>query len=632
MMFTLLEFAARNALGAALLASVALVLCLVIRRPAVRNALWLIVLVRLLLPPMYSVPIPGVKSVDSGDRAEAVLVADTPSPLIVEQPIERGAEPPQNESPVVVGASSHGAEALFREPHGQEDLVGREAWQSGAPERADANRGATGADALPGSPDAEARSAAQSLPVAANQEKTRSAGQGLRVAANQEGSRSAAQSLRVATSRIIVAIWALGALLVLSRATGRIWRFQRCLRDAVLAPPDVQRQAGDIARRIGVHRCPAVWLVPGRVPPMLWMPGLLARRARLILPTELFIRLDIVERCALIAHELAHLRRRDPWVRWLELLTAVVYWWHPLLGFIRCRLRQSEEQCCDAWVVAKLSERKAYASALLETVFFLDGPDVPAQPALASGASPVHNLKRRVTMIMLGTSRGGLTRFGLLAMLGVAVAALAFSPAFSQDEPKKGPPRKDFDPKREDPPPKDFDRKRADPPPENFDRKNDPFDPRSKKDDRTPRTGFDAPNKEDVEKARNELDLARKEMEKAMKRVRDAELSMMKLTGGRGLGFPGGPGERGPNGPNPFAPGSGPPGHRDGPMMPPLGPGGGPGMERQFQEMQKQLEEMRKMIEELRREMRKGPGQRDPLDVPKRELPRRPPTDPKDEI
>ena len=56
-MRTLVEFGLANALAATLLAIVALAVGAVVRRPAVRNALWLLVLVRLIVPPMWSVPV-----------------------------------------------------------------------------------------------------------------------------------------------------------------------------------------------------------------------------------------------------------------------------------------------------------------------------------------------------------------------------------------------------------------------------------------------------------------------------------------------------------------------------------------------------------------------------------------------
>src|ERR1700722_5348855 len=54
---------------------------------------------------------------------------------------------------------------------------------------------------------------------------------------------------------------------------------------------------------------------------------------------------------AVLAHELAHLRRRDHWVRWLELFAGCVMWWNPLFILVRRKIRQYAEQACDAWVV-----------------------------------------------------------------------------------------------------------------------------------------------------------------------------------------------------------------------------------------------------------------------------------------
>ena len=171
---------------------------------------------------------------------------------------------------------------------------------------------------------------------------------------------------------------------------------------------------------MGLRRRTEVWLIPGRVAPMLWAAG---GRPCILFPTELLGRVGVEQRDALLVHELAHLRRRDHWVRWLEFAAAGLYWWHPVLWFARRELREAEEHCCDAWVTATLpGAGKAYAAALLETLDFLsDAP--PAVPLLASGVGRVADLKRRLTMIMRGTTpkalgwRGGLTVLGLGALL-----------------------------------------------------------------------------------------------------------------------------------------------------------------------------------------------------------------------
>ncbi|HMC90501.1 MAG TPA: M56 family metallopeptidase [Gemmataceae bacterium] len=191
-------------------------------------------------------------------------------------------------------------------------------------------------------------------------------------------------------------IWLSGAVLCAAVALVRVYRFQRLLQFGRPAWPQLQAQAGVLATRMGLARCPQVWIVPGRISPLLWAAG---RRARLVLPAELLCQLQPDQQATLLAHELAHARRRDHWVRWLELLVTSFYWWLPLAWWARRQVQEAEEQCCDAWVVWMLpAAAKAYARALLQTVEFLDAR--PALPPAASGVGHLYLLKRRLTMIV----------------------------------------------------------------------------------------------------------------------------------------------------------------------------------------------------------------------------------------
>src|SRR5262249_19173454 len=147
--------------------------------------------------------------------------------------------------------------------------------------------------------------------------------------------------------------------------------------------------------------CPPVWVVSGAVSPMIWAVG---AATRLVFPAKLLNRLDEEQRASLLLHELAHVRRRDHWVRLLELAVGAVFWWHPPFWLARRELREAEEQCCDAWVVwASGGEGQAYARALLEAVAFVSGTRCPL-PAAASGVGHVSHLRRRLTMIMQGAT------------------------------------------------------------------------------------------------------------------------------------------------------------------------------------------------------------------------------------
>src|SRR6185312_13687663 len=193
--------------------------------------------------------------------------------------------------------------------------------------------------------------------------------------------------------------WATTSALVLAVGLLRIWALSRILRLAELAQSSIQWQASQIADRFGITRAPQVWFVPGVVCPALWAFG---RTPRVIVPVNLWERLDERQRQTLLAHELAHLRRGDHWVRLLEFITTVLFWWHPAVWVARRQIHDCEEQCCDAWVLwAMPASAHSYGSALLEAVDYVSTYR-PMRPALAAGLGEFRHLKRRLLMIKQG--------------------------------------------------------------------------------------------------------------------------------------------------------------------------------------------------------------------------------------
>jgi hypothetical protein len=150
---------------------------------------------------------------------------------------------------------------------------------------------------------------------------------------------------------------------------------------------------------------------------MIWPIGL---RPRLLIPQGLLDRLTLEQRDTLLTHELAHLHRRDHWVRGLELLVMGIFWWHPIVWWGRQAIREAEEECCDAWVLWVLpASSRAYASALVEALDFLAGARPAMLPPAACGLGQFQTLKRRLTMILTGTTPRALPRLGFLAVLGL---------------------------------------------------------------------------------------------------------------------------------------------------------------------------------------------------------------------
>ncbi len=142
----------------------------------------------------------------------------------------------------------------------------------------------------------------------------------------------------------------------------------------------------------------------------------------LLLPQQLLGRLTADERDALLAHELAHVRRRDHWVRFVEIAATALFWWYPVAWWARAALRRAEERCCDEWVLRVLpAGAGAYASGLLKSLAFVSGEADPL-PIGASGAGPVHDLEARLKEILMARP---LPRLAAPVRLGLAVAALA---------------------------------------------------------------------------------------------------------------------------------------------------------------------------------------------------------------
>jgi beta-lactamase regulating signal transducer with metallopeptidase domain len=228
---------------------------------------------------------------------------------------------------------------------------------------------------------------------------------------------------------ILVPLWLGGTGLWLAWTAGSVWRFQRVLRSARLAPADLQDQARVLAAQLGLRRCPRVYLVGGAVSPMIWAVGTVPR---LLFPSRLLGCLDREQRAALLLHELAHIRRRDHWVRLVELLAVSLYWWNPVVWWARRELREAEEQCCDAWVVwASSGASHAYATALLQAVAFVSRVPSPL-PVGASGLGQVSHLRRRLVMIMRGNTPKSLSATGWLVLLGLALFLLPVVPAQAQ--------------------------------------------------------------------------------------------------------------------------------------------------------------------------------------------------------
>ncbi len=116
-------------------------------------------------------------------------------------------------------------------------------------------------------------------------------------------------------------------------------------------------------------------------------------RPAVLLPAQMLTGLppELLE--ALLAHELAHIARRDYLANLVQSAIEVVLFYHPAVWWLGARLREIREECCDELAVQACGDRLTYARAL-ESLAELQ---LAAEPAAAASGG---NLLARISRIV----------------------------------------------------------------------------------------------------------------------------------------------------------------------------------------------------------------------------------------
>lgn len=220
--------------------------------------------------------------------------------------------------------------------------------------------------------------------------------------------------------------WLFGIVTFGAVAAVRIVRFRRLLNGMLPVAVRWQQLASDVGQRLGLQQVPELRMSDRVHAPLLWCCG---PQSMIVLPSKLVNQLTAQQLELVLAHELAHLKRRDHWVRGVELLTTVLYWWNPVVWWVRRQLHQAEEQCCDAWVNWLYPDCvKGYAEVLLSAAEST-APERPVWPVLASPffGTSASALKTRIQVILRGSIRRSLTRPVQAVLFALALLVLPWS-------------------------------------------------------------------------------------------------------------------------------------------------------------------------------------------------------------
>ncbi|MEO6193493.1 MAG: M56 family metallopeptidase [Thermoanaerobaculia bacterium] len=235
---------------------------------------------------------------------------------------------------------------------------------------------------------------------------------------------------------LILGVWALGALVLLAAFGRSFLRLGQRLRSRPrIVGGTIHAQLRELAAEAGLGG--AVRLsCSSRVP----VPVALGiRRPEICVPPRALAGLTDEQQEGMLAHELAHLARRDPFWLVLRQVIACALFFQPLNWVARRRLREISEMLSDEWAVARTGRPLSLAGCLAEVAGWSVGTPALPVPGMADRPS---SLGRRIRRLLDETRspENPARRAWLAAAMGVLVIAVAAAaPAVSAARPEPPP-------------------------------------------------------------------------------------------------------------------------------------------------------------------------------------------------
>jgi beta-lactamase regulating signal transducer with metallopeptidase domain len=252
--------------------------------------------------------------------------------------------------------------------------------------------------------------------------------------AGRDANRVVLQDLRIHAQTLIVggliAVSLIGTCVLLAVHGVRAAKLLRWLRRAGAENALLAEACAEVASRLAIRDVVRSCVVDARTTPLLcaW------RQPLVVVPRQLVDNLSPQQLRGVVAHELAHLLRRDHWTNLFVFVVKVLLWWNPVVWWADRELRGAQELCCDAIAIGcSNADRRAYATTLLKTLDFIQAEPL-APCALVAGMGSSVTILRRFEMIGETRLSYRLSRGTILMLLALGIALVCI-PVRAQQQP-----------------------------------------------------------------------------------------------------------------------------------------------------------------------------------------------------
>lgn len=215
----------------------------------------------------------------------------------------------------------------------------------------------------------------------------------------------------------IVAAWCTGVLVfflhLLIGGIAAEWLKKKSLMSV---PDAVRSLAGRVAEQLKISQSFQLFASSAVAGPMVvgWL------RPIILVPLASFSGLPSEQMEAVLAHELAHIRRQDYLMNTLQTIAEALLFYHPAAWWVSKQIRREREHCCDDVAVMMSGSAQIYAEALS---LLEEQRGSSTTPQLALGANG-GQLAMRIKRLLTHREHTAASRGATLSLLSLGIVTV----------------------------------------------------------------------------------------------------------------------------------------------------------------------------------------------------------------
>lgn len=237
------------------------------------------------------------------------------------------------------------------------------------------------------------------------------------VSSNQSGWLLSIQNFFILRGNWIAQIWMVGIILLLLRfMMGYAYLATISAPSQRIIHDTLTQSIARVKTRMGIRSSVGAYASHQASGPMLigWI------RPVILFPVAMVNILTIEETEAILAHELAHLKRHDWILNIIQSLIEILFYYHPAVWWLSGKVRESREECCDDLVMAHGYSPVFYAKVLLRVKEFQWLENTRAALSLLGNSKVLISRIQRI----LGHSKNFYTMKEKIIALGLITAGI----------------------------------------------------------------------------------------------------------------------------------------------------------------------------------------------------------------